>query len=239
MLKKGNGKQLHLYAQIHFLVKVEQPNLQHCILQPPYDSIVTALALAESMIHCQRVFSVFHRNICKALLQITGSTQHFTKEAMTTYSSFIDAEVMLDHEGKVLPIPLQWVGWNQPRALLAVAYSVEKNPMLWKVIDAICGKQDKNVLDTRLTEEVCVASDWAERLGGPDHHMARRVAIEADGPWHYAANCRHKLGNTLLKHRLLKAQGWHVIAVSHIRSVLIMVMMHNAYCRFHTLSGRT
>lgn len=189
-------------------MKVERPDLQHCILQPPYDCIITALALAESMVHCQRVFSVFHRNICKALLQITGSSQHFTKEALTTYSSFIDAEVILNHEGKALPIPSQWRGWNKPRALLSVAY---ENPMLWKVINAVyC----EGVLDTHLGEEVCVASDWEVRLGTPGN-IATRVAIEADGPWHYAANCRHKLGNTLLKHRLLKAHGWHVIAVRH------------------------
>lgn len=213
LLEEGDGRHLHVCMNMHSLVKVERPDLQHCLLQPPQDRIVTALVLAKSMVHCKRVYSVFHSNICKALLQITGSTQHFTREALTTFSSFVDAELILNHEGKAVSIPSQWRGWSQPRKLLATAYSVEDNPMLWQVIDTVCSKQDVTILDTSLTEEVCVASDWAGSLANPRQCVARKVAIEADGPRHYAVNCRHKLGNTVLKHRLLKAHGWDVIAV--------------------------
>ena len=213
LLEEGAGKHLHLCLQIHSVVKVERPDLEECVLQPPHDKIIAALVLSESAVHCQRTYSVFHHNICKALLQITGSSQHFTKEALTTFSSFIDAEVILNHEGKALPIPPQWRGWNQPRQLLARAYSAEEEPLLWQAIDKVCSKREVSSLDALLPEEVCLASDWAARMGHPAQPVARKVAIEADGPRHYAANCRHKLGTTVLKHRLLTALGWDVIAV--------------------------
>jgi hypothetical protein len=193
-------------------VTVERPDLQRCVLQPPNDEIVTALVLAETMVNCQPADSVFHQNVCKALTQITGSTQHFTREALTTFSSFIDAEVILDHSGQALPIPSQWQGWSNPCRLLATAYTVKDNPVLWKEIDT--GFFWK-VLYVSLPYEVCVASDWAAGLGKPSQRVSRKIAIEADGPRHYAVNCRHKLGTTVLKQRLLKAKGWDVIAIPH------------------------
>ncbi len=62
---------------------------------------------------------------------------------------------------------------------------------------------------------VNLASDWEKVLHrSPDKPIARRIAIEADGPRHFAVNCRHPLGHTVLKHRQLKALGWEVISVS-------------------------
>eukprot|EP00890_Picochlorum_soloecismus_P006449 jgi/Picsp_1/6805/NSC_04144-R1_protein len=40
-----------------------------------------------------------------------------------------------------------------------------------------------------------------------------RIAVEADGPSHFAHNSRHTLGATSLKQRLLEALGWTVITV--------------------------
>ena len=210
LLQKRAVKHLHLCVQIHFLMQVERPDLKHCVLRPPHDHLVTLLVLVESMVHCQRVFTVFHRNICKALLQITGGSQHFTREALTTFSSFVDVEVVLDCEGNVLPIPMQWCGWRQPRQLLAAAYPVKDNPILWQAVES---EKETKCLDVILPEKVCVASDWAVKLGNPGQYVAKKFAFEADGPRHYAVNCNHKLGNTVLKHRLLTAHGWNVIAV--------------------------
>ena len=212
-MEEGASKHLHICIQMHSLLKVERPDLQNCVLKPPTDVIVTALVLAEAMVYCQPVHSVFHHNVCKALMQVTGSTQHFTREALTTFSSFIDAEVIVDDSGQALPIPSQWQGWSRPCQLLATAYPVKDNPVLWENINAAFLKKDSNILYTSLPDEVCLASDWAVSLAQPRKTVARKVAIEADGPKHYAVNCRHKLGNTVLKHRLLKAMGWDVIAV--------------------------
>lgn len=213
LLQEGASKHLNFCVQIHSLVQNERPDLQNCLLKSPHDQIVPALVIAQSMVYCQRVYSVFHRNICKALLQITGSTQHFTREALTTFSSFVDAEVIIDNEGTALPIPLQWNGWIRPRELLTKMYPVKENPALWQKLDGMCSKGE-DILDVNLVEEVCVASDWADKLGHPTQSVARKIAIEADGPKHYAVNYRHKLGNTVLKHRLLSSKGWDVIAVS-------------------------
>jgi hypothetical protein len=40
-----------------------------------------------------------------------------------------------------------------------------------------------------------------------------RIAVEADGPSHFAYNTKHTLGATSLKQRLLEALGWTVITV--------------------------
>lgn len=43
---------------------------------------------------------------------------------------------------------------------------------------------------------------------------AQRIAVEVDGPHHYAANARDTpLGPTRLKHRLLRTLGWRLITV--------------------------
>ncbi|GAQ86997.1 hypothetical protein KFL_003240180 [Klebsormidium nitens] len=45
---------------------------------------------------------------------------------------------------------------------------------------------------------------------------AQRIAVEVDGPHHFAANARRTpLGPTRLKHRLLRRRGWRLITVPH------------------------
>lgn len=75
------------------------------------------------------------------------------------------------------------------------------------------------------SEPLNLASDWADLVGGPAEHIARKVAIEVDGPWHYATNCPHTLGKTLLKHRVLKSQGWTVLSVSHVTCAMLHTLM--------------
>ena len=181
--------------------------MESCVLKPHQDKVVTALVLAHAMVQCQRTYSVFHKNICKGLLQITGSTRHFIKEALTTSCYFIDAEVILDNEGKPVGIPPQWGGWRQPRQLLSTAYLEKENTALWHTLNKAV------TVDATLEEGVSVASDWAIELGYPVQSVGRKIAIEADGPRHYAVNCKHKLGNTVLKQRTLKAQGWDLLEV--------------------------
>ncbi|CAM9092747.1 unnamed protein product [Chrysoparadoxa australica] len=40
-----------------------------------------------------------------------------------------------------------------------------------------------------------------------------QLALEVDGPAHFARNTRRQLGHTKLKHRMLKEQGWHVVRI--------------------------
>lgn len=44
---------------------------------------------------------------------------------------------------------------------------------------------------------------------------AHRLAIEADGPTHYALNTKRALGPTVLKHRVLEKLGWKVLPVPY------------------------
>ena len=61
-----------------------------------------------------------------------------------------------------------------------------------------------------------LASDWGQKFNTPNAPVAKRVAIEVDGPYHFALNSNHLTGSTALKHRLLKALGWEVVSVSFL-----------------------
>ena len=61
---------------------------------------------------------------------------------------------------------------------------------------------------------ITLASDWAGLTQSPSQPMARRIAVEMDGPMHFAVNSRHLTGSTVLKRRQLTAMGWEVISVS-------------------------
>ena len=63
-------------------------------------------------------------------------------------------------------------------------------------------------------ELVNLASDWGSKFASPKEKVARRLAIEADGLPHFASNCDHVMGPTVLKHRQLRALGWEVVQVS-------------------------
>ena len=215
------SRHLHVCLLVHHIVKMERPDLKDCILNPLQEKLVTAVVLAHSMVECERIYSVFHRNINKALLQITGSSEHFTMEAMTMFGSFIDAEVVFDSNGKPLSIPPQWKSWKQPMKLLEAAYKKEDNQLRDRVNSLLSRQKDVTLSD----DTISLASDWEGRLGATEEPIAKRVVIEADGPWHYASNCNQKLGKTVLKHRLLKAYGWDLIAVSQ-NVFAAMKMLH-------------
>ena len=52
-------------------------------------------------------------------------------------------------------------------------------------------------------------------FGGSSFALQKRVAIEWDGPFHWARNDpSHLLGRTVIKERLIKAMGWTYIRVS-------------------------
>ena len=72
-------------------------------------------------------------------------------------------------------------------------------------------------------------------------HIVFITAIEADGLYHYAVNCHHRLGKTVLKHRQLKALGWDVIPVScvvcdHFLLVMFVIFLQLPYYEWDPLS---
>ncbi|GLC42994.1 hypothetical protein PLESTM_001410700 [Pleodorina starrii] len=48
-------------------------------------------------------------------------------------------------------------------------------------------------------------------------HQFLRIAVEADGPWHFTSNSRQPLGTTLCRRRCLEARGWVVVSVPYWR----------------------
>jgi very-short-patch-repair endonuclease len=43
-----------------------------------------------------------------------------------------------------------------------------------------------------------------------------RIALEADGPYHFLRNAELQTGDTRARDRLLRGWGWHVIVVPHV-----------------------
>jgi hypothetical protein len=64
----------------------------------------------------------------------------------------------------------------------------------------------------RLTADGLLSIDVA--IGGDEGASSPvRVALEVDGPWHFAANSRGALGHTRARDALLRARGWAVASV--------------------------
>jgi hypothetical protein len=59
---------------------------------------------------------------------------------------------------------------------------------------------------------VNLASDWSSTKLPKGQH---RVAVEADGLYHYDQTSQHVLGKTLLKRRQLEAMGWKVLSIPY------------------------
>ena len=160
----------------------------------------------------------FHKSIINALLHITGSNQYLNVEALTTTLYLIDIELILNDRNCLIEIPKQWLSWKDVRSIVKSPQIKENDPELYSALNEACHHiQTSSTPETnthRVSQGINLASDWTERVGGHVDCTARRIAIEADGPWHYAANCSHRLGKTLLKHRTLRAFGWDVISVS-------------------------
>ena len=175
--------------------------------------------LASTLLHSQ----LYHPHtklldsVVNALLKITKSHSTFTVEALTTTLYSIDIELILDAKSNTIAIPDHWKSWKNAQSLLQHSHFCEKTTVeLEPPSKRTCTQSpSRSSSSVSSNQALCLASDWAEVVGGPGETLARRVAVEIDGPWHYAANCPHTLGKTLLKHRVLRCLGWRVISVSY------------------------
>lgn len=207
LIKKRDQNSLNFLLRLQALLQADCPELG---LSLPHEMAVFASTLVESR------WSHTHTNllhsIVNVLLQVTGGTSYFTLEALTTTLYSIDIELILDSSDNFIPIPEQWKSWQSLQCLLNSSILKENNPKFHSLFRRLCAEA-ADVHYDKLPQPLNLASDWAEVVGGPQN-IARRVAIEVDGPWHYAANCPHTLGKTLLKHRVLNSCGWIVFSVS-------------------------
>ena len=203
-MQDQNG--LNFLLRLEVLLRTERPDLAVSLANK------TAV-FASTLVHvrwCHPHSKLLH-SVVSALLKITGSNSYFTVEALTTALYSIDIEVMLDTNNDLIPIPQHWQSWESLQCLLQSPLLAENDPELHRLL------QDGNSTTENFDaskQPLSLASDWAGLVGGPSCTVANRVAIEVDGPWHYAANCVHTLGKTVLKHRVLKGLGWRVISVS-------------------------
>ena len=174
----------------------------------PHEVDVLASTLLHSRLY--HPHSKLLDSVVSALLKITKSHSTFTVEALTTTLYSIDIELILDAKSNTIAIPDHWKSWENVQSLLQHSHFRTLEPSK-RTCSQSPSRSSSNVSSS---QALCLASDWAEVVGGPGETLACRVAVEIDGPWHYAANCPHTLGKTLLKHRVLSCLGWRVISVS-------------------------
>ena len=174
--------------------------------------------------------SPFDQNVARALKVALGGAHFYNAEALSIAGYNLDCEILFDANHRPIPIPIQWkyrkrdivmssVGIGRAKRkkrssaeLLETAKEVEREnhndlpiPIADTMIDVDPPPKEK---------AINLASDWGQKFILPSTRVSKKVAVEADGPWHFASNCNRILGPTVLKHRQLKALGWEVISVS-------------------------
>eukprot|EP00731_Ephydatia_muelleri_P024015 Em0016g286a len=209
--------------QLHVALTREHPELGLGGL-PPEQTRDLLTKSYEAVMSYQQT-SVFQRNVWRALEGLGGGRQYYLPEALTRSGYIVDAELLLAPDNKPVLIPRHWyfrtIGYVRDVLLGRRESGVQSEQQLAPTSEERGEEEEstKNLSEilssmevTRRRKYINLASDWH----GTGHcaHVARRVAVEADGPEHFAMNCNHPLGRTVLKHRQLKAMGWDVISVS-------------------------
>jgi hypothetical protein len=160
-------------------------------------------------------FTPFSRRVGDALRVVLGGSGFFTAEALSISGYNMDFEILFDADCRPIPIPDQWKRHSKDQLLHSIGLGHEKGGRLSSagVLETTEGKSDTSISTADTAGDINLASDWGQKFIVPSTPVSKKIAIEADGPWHFASNCNHVLGNTVLKHRQLKALGWEVISV--------------------------
>ena len=148
--------------------------------------------------------SKFQRNVAETLIDTFG----FVRTETISLSGYkLDFELLLDNNGGSISIP---------HSSSYESFSIETVQHMYGRMMAVDKTSNYQKLDysnlrfENATKRNNLSCDWYTH----SDHVKRRIAIEADGPNHFAANCSHPLGRTALKSRQLKAFGWNVVSVS-------------------------
>ena len=211
--------------QLHVAITWEHPELGLGDLLP-WETTRDLLTQSYEAVMNHRQTSVFQRNVWRALEALGGGKQYYLPEALTRSGYIMDAELLLTMDNRPVLVPRHWyfrtIGYIRD-VLLGQHKSGGKGAQLEPQSAPISEEREENAKNlseilssmevTQRRKYINLASDWHD----PAHcaHVARRVAVEADGPEHFAANCNHPLGRTVLKHRQLKAMGWDVISIPY------------------------
>ena len=185
--------------------------------------------------------ATFVENVLRALTCVVGGAQYINHEVISLCGYTMDFELLLNDEDQPIPIPNEWKLRHKGTVLKSIGqhlerYSIKKtNPQ--SLIESMRSSESRdNHMDNdvgyslHLSSEgpeqlINLASDWGRKVATPRENVLRRIAIEVDGYPHFARNCDHVMGPTVLKHRQLKALGWEVVQVSGLL-VCVCVCFH-------------
>lgn len=185
--------------------------------------------------------STFVENVHRALTLVVGGTQYINHEVISLSGYSIDFEVILNEGDLPIAIPNEWKMRHKDVVLKSIGvvdscinnYNYKRNNRKSTLINSMRTTESRNshvitkkeysldLASEGLGKLINLASDWGSKFSSPQGKVVRKIALEADGFPHFACNCDHVMGPTILKHRHLKALGWEVIQVSFMCVCLI------------------
>lgn len=232
------GKPFRKYivlGQLDVVARVEHPGLGF----PPVP-LFHSTKLADRILSIpKRRVTPFHQNVLASLQCILKQDRSSLRYDVSTLQGYsIDAEILLDANNR--PIQYEPLVSEVARLCFLSGRQGVDHRCLHGRFELLQRSLSLASRERRRDWESCyVASDWELELPST---VARRVAIEADGPQHYSVNCpRHPLGRTVLKHRQLRALGWELIKVNKRFAIFLFPFRRSpcfpSTCRFLTLSG--
>ena len=199
------------------------------------ESICSAYAYRISAIH-KLVKSIFGANLHRALRSCLGDVKCFQSDPLSLTGYCFDFEILLDRRGNPIHIPMKWKFKSQ--VLLKASIGVKEDIKIIKnhrqtkamILDNVIGFMKESEEDitnsenfdvnlsklclNRRMKQMNISNDWGYRFGNYPQNVARKIVIEANGPFHYACNCNHSMGYTVLKERHIRNMGWELISVS-------------------------
>ena len=194
--------------------------------------------------HSTSAHSFFSANVTRALKLVVGGTHYFNEEPLSLSGYSMDFEVLLNSKNKPITIPVQWK-YRQVRTLLKsidvtesptsmkfreTKYSLKRNTRDKQEVGSNSDGAREPYNHYNRTILYQIASDWGPRFADTVEPVARKLAIEADGLYHFARNCVHKMGKTTLKHRQLRSLGWEVMSVRTIDVYHTVIAEHLTMC---------
>ena len=223
MLSNKHYNFLTQMLQLDLACKVEHPQLN----LPSLPSKLLGRILQETIDQYTKYsHSEYDSNVHYALYHLFESGDYFRRGVQSFSGYELDTEILLDEKNEVVAIPESCYRVHSSRVTDILADRFQLN----------CTRSNHGVNDW-----LALASDWGVEDKEVMKRVKRRVAIEADGLYHYAVNCHHRLGKTVLKHRQLKALGWDVIPVScvvcdHFLLVMFVIFLQLPYYEWDPLS---
>ena len=157
--------------------------------------------------------STFEEEVLSALQLIFGDGVRLRKDALSISGWTMDIELLLDDKGKAISPPENTVNPMTYLQRARVAYLCYRHGIHHRKMTSDMEMKLAPLLSSLPRKPSCcrqLAHDWMLDESLP---VARKIAVEADGPFHYMCNINHPQGTKVLKKRQLEAVGWEVIQV--------------------------